>query len=92
MRLIDVKLKCLVEKSSDEIQQQKTSWVALSYVWGTRKIAFLTKETKQAFEKEGYFTPATVPRSIYDVIEVTHGLRERYLWADYLCIIQDLEG
>jgi hypothetical protein len=30
-----------------------------------------------------------IPRAIRDAIEVVHGLNEKYLWVDSLCLIQN---
>lgn len=84
IRLIDVKQKCLIEADSETV-----SWVALSYVWGTKSFPVLKLDMLDEFKKPGAFSEPWVPDTILDAIKVTKGIGERYLWTDSLCIIQN---
>jgi hypothetical protein len=87
--LLDVELGCLVELSGAEAR-----YVALSYVWG--QVADTT-ETKlhnlEKFKQPGSLTAErldiNLPETIRDAIRLLSGLKERYLWVDRLCIVQD---
>jgi hypothetical protein len=90
IRLIDVHLKSIVERSLDErTGQWNVSWVVLSYVWGSTNVNRLTSQTLSEFQTEGFFSPGSVPHTILDAIKVTESLGEQYLWVDSCCIIQD---
>lgn len=64
-----------------------SSWVALSYCWGTDVDFTLTRETYDLLirgcELEKF------PATIRDAIIITRSLGVRYLWVDALCIFQD---
>ena len=85
LRLIDV-----VERRIVEVQMP-TNYVALSYVWGGVPNFRLTTNNLPALSKPGAITKIwhRLPRTIRDAIEVTEGLKERYLWVDSLCLIQN---
>jgi hypothetical protein len=65
--------------------------VALSYVWGKRRVFTTTQgNIKQSMRHGGLRRNLSVlPRTIRDSIELVRNLGERYLWVDALCIIQD---
>ncbi|KAF4633901.1 hypothetical protein G7Y89_g4218 [Cudoniella acicularis] len=86
--LIDVEDCCLVEVYRPE------TYVALSYVWG--KIPGVLETTKGNFDKlrvQGSLTEECnlrcLPKTVKDAITFTKMMRQRYLWVDRLCIIQD---
>lgn len=84
-RVIDVKKRCLVEKSN-------CRFVALSYVWGLNAQSFLlaaTRATIYGMKKEGGLPTSGMPQTIEDAISVCIQMGQSYLWADRLCIIQD---
>lgn len=65
----------------------KSSYLALSYCWGSKQSYILTKNSI-----EGLMSGLNVeflPRTILDAIEVTKTLGFEYLWVDALCIMQD---
>jgi hypothetical protein len=66
-------------------------YVALSYVWGKRRVFTTTQgNIKQSMRHGGLRRNLSVlPRTIRDSIELVRNLGERYLWVDALCIIQD---
>ncbi|CZR61750.1 uncharacterized protein PAC_11647 [Phialocephala subalpina] len=85
--IIDTWRLCLVNGNTG------SPYVALSYVWGTapffkttiRNVARLQSDFALAdsHQKLG------VPRTIEDAIALVGLLKERYLWVDALCIVQD---
>jgi hypothetical protein len=86
---VDTWTNCLVPS------RRGTSYIALSYVWG-RVESFKTKKSMLAELKlpnslSRKHIKKHIPRTIRDAIRVTSILRERYLWVDSLCIIQDDE-
>ena len=68
-------------------------YIALSYVWGSSKFIQTTKETLEKFQKDQAFSSTEdsleIPRTIRDAMTLVGILRERYLWVDSLCIVQD---
>jgi hypothetical protein len=89
IRLIDVRQKCLVEKTTTDLKKENISWLALSYVWGRAKVPVLKKKALKDFLKPGYFTASSVPQTIWDAITLTHDIGEQHLWVDSVCILQD---
>jgi len=90
IRLIDVHLKSLVERSPDGPSGEwNISWVTLNYVWGSTNFNCLQVDTLNKFQTREFFCPGSVPQTILDAIRVTEGLGERYLWVDSCCMIQD---
>ncbi len=83
IRLIDVKEKCVVPATSC------WTYVALSYVWGTRTPPLLTKDTLSQYSIPGSLQQSCIPPTIFDAIQLVFDIGERYLWVDSLCIIQD---
>lgn len=85
MCVIDVQANCLTQIKSSE------TFVALSYVWGQISIPQLTSHNRQILESPGGLKTIEdkMPNTITDAIRLTRLLRERYLWIDSLCIIQD---
>lgn len=85
MCVIDVQANCLTHIKSSE------TFVALSYVWGQISIPQLTSHNRQILESPGGLKTIEdkMPNTITDAIRLTRLLRERYLWIDSLCIIQD---
>lgn len=84
-RLIDVFLECVVEAPKN------SRYVALSYVWGAGPQKFLKADTVKSFMEPGGLSSAKVdlPATIRDSIQACQWLKERYIWVDALCIIQD---
>lgn len=81
--VIDVKSCCVVETPSD------CRYVALSYVWGTAKTLKHVKDNSDALQVQGSLSTLEVPGTIRDSMRLVHGIGERYLWVDALCIVQD---
>lgn len=86
-RVIDVNKLCIVAA--------ETTWryVALSYVWDSldRPRLVLTRDNESLLRRPGELSKArsSIPHSILDAISVVRGLKERYLWVDSLCLVQD---
>jgi hypothetical protein len=85
LRLIDVKKRCLVRAPAFP------RYIALSYVWGKVKLPQTVKSNYQQLTKEQSFSQVGMGMSpiVEDAIQLTESLKERYLWVDQLCIIQD---
>jgi len=87
LRLIDVKEMCIV------YAQPKCIYVALSYVWGSRKNSslILTNHNEDALMQPGALADkqAFIANTIWDSMTVVRKLGERYLWVDSLCLVQD---
>jgi len=87
LRMIDVEKGCVVEVPPD------TKYVALSYCWGSPTIKHLKllKETYDWMTTPGAFLQDLdkIPTTILDAIFLTRQIKEKYIWIDALCIIQD---
>ncbi|KAF2136664.1 uncharacterized protein K452DRAFT_292186 [Aplosporella prunicola CBS 121167] len=67
-------------------------YVALSYVWGSKRDSLhlvATKENIHGMTQRGGVDASRLPATIDDAIEICILLGERYLWVDQLCIVQD---
>jgi Heterokaryon incompatibility protein (HET) len=88
--LIDVDRGKIIAGSTD-----RTRYVALSYVWGEKKMRQeMPRSLKAAVraDENGVETielPNFPPRTIQDAIKVTRRRGYHYLWVDSLCIVQD---
>ncbi|KAI1121539.1 heterokaryon incompatibility protein-domain-containing protein [Nemania abortiva] len=86
-RCIDVEQDCLV------LPPPGCRYVALSYVWGKKKLFSTVKsnvkflEEPHALNKPEYRDQ--IPQTIRDAIQVAKEIQARYLWVDSLCIVQD---
>jgi hypothetical protein len=65
--------------------------MVLSYVWGGAEQVRLTKATIHQFRQPMGLQASfnSIPQTIKDAIELVSKLKEKYLWVDSLCIIQD---
>ena len=81
-KVIDVQAKCIVSLPPG------ADYVALSYVWGKANTVTTTLETLEAFSEANGLSVA-LPRTIADAIYLTEALRQRYIWIDSLCIVQN---
>ena len=86
-RLIDVRECRIVEAS------QNTDYLALSYVWGTDVSLKLTTENVEEISQEGALENPQykLPRTVLDAMTACRKCRQRYLWVDLLCIVQNDE-
>lgn len=86
-RLIDVEERRVVRSKNPPPR-----FLALSYVWGRAP----NQKATRANINQLYLTRALdafdLPPAIRDAMSACRGLRERYLWVDLLCIIQDDPG
>ncbi|KAI8187545.1 hypothetical protein K4K54_010591 [Colletotrichum sp. SAR 10_86] len=83
--LVDVQDMCLVQRDWD------CRYVALSYVWGDL-VAFRSQKTNfPSLQVSGSLNGVIeeIPRVIQDAITFTANIKQRYLWVDSLCIVQD---
>jgi hypothetical protein len=87
--LIDVEKRCLVQRSG------RTSYLALSYVWGeNHQEAFQTTVSNLAnlCQAGAFEIPSNrdrLPETIQDSMILTHKMGLKYLWVDRFCIVQD---
>jgi len=88
-RLIDVEAMCIV------YAPRQCRYIALSYVWGRRNKSrlVLTGDNEEALMEPGALALSeartSIPNTILDAMSVVRKLRERYLWVDSLCLLQD---
>ncbi|KAF2829382.1 HET-domain-containing protein [Ophiobolus disseminans] len=85
-RVVDVLERCVTRLPA------ASPFVALSYVWGTQSVdsqSTSRMETITAYEQVGGLAAAHLPSVINDAMEICLQLKERYLWVDRLCIVQD---
>jgi hypothetical protein len=90
-RLIDVFEARLIERTSP------CDYFALSYVWGgsqntglqTIKRNLDSLRQPSALNRENQNHEEGLPLTILDTIDLCKRLRQRYLWVDRLCIVQD---
>lgn len=66
---------------------QHGSYLTLSYVWGGPQ-PLTTTENIEEYVTQG-LDISKFPQTLQDAVLVTHNIRQRYLWIDALCIIQD---
>ncbi|KAJ9613522.1 hypothetical protein H2200_003464 [Cladophialophora chaetospira] len=83
IRLIDVHREMVVLASQTE------RYVALSYVWGPNTSPMLTRDTVLRYSSPNSLKASTIPKTIFDAIQLVRNIGERYLWVDSLCIVQD---
>ncbi|TVY46199.1 hypothetical protein LOCC1_G004849 [Lachnellula occidentalis] len=67
--------------------EQKESYTALSYCWGSDQEVKTTKQNVLS-RTEG-ITWNILPKTIQDAVRVTQQLGLLFLWVDSLCIVQD---
>ncbi|KAK1705842.1 heterokaryon incompatibility protein-domain-containing protein, partial [Colletotrichum lupini] len=91
--LIDVRAYCLVAVKDDGEEENSSvslyPYVALSYVWGQASSATATLANIAALQSPGALDGQDIPATIWEAMELTRLLGERYLWVDRLCIVQD---
>jgi hypothetical protein len=81
--LIDVVDSCLVNAPSE------CRYIALSYVWGTGAVFKHLQENSTSLRSPGVLNSLPIPMTIRDAMTVVHAIKERYLWVDSICIIQN---
>lgn len=69
-------------------------FVALSYMWqntanSSTDQGHLTRANLAALEAVGGLEGLSLPSNVSDAIALCRALRERFLWVDRLCIVQD---
>lgn len=87
--VVDTWQQCLVRCTLS------TPYVALSYVWGGVPSFMTLRENVNQLKVPNSLAEASIgcslPRTVRDAIHFVQRLRERYLWVDTLCIVQDGE-
>ncbi|KAF2503137.1 HET-domain-containing protein [Lophium mytilinum] len=83
--LIDVKRRCLVERTSN------VHYFALSYVWGRTPQFRTFKATLPELMVDSSLDTLAhlIPKTIKDAIETTRVLGGLLLWVDTLCVVHD---
>lgn len=90
--LVDVKEMCVVP--GDDIAVGSSSFVALSYRWGSQPSVSVAPESMLSLQRPGilddpansWVTPLMTPM-VRHAMYLTSVLGERYLWVDTLCIV-----
>lgn len=84
-RLLDVEKSCIIQAPPG------CRYIALSYVWGGIKQLGLTRANQSALQRPGELRKraSEIPRTVMDAIEFCQKIKERYIWIDTLCILQD---
>ena len=84
-RVIDVIDECVSPQPFD------CGYIALSYVWG--KVQSLQLRVSNIAELEASHSlrkkRSEVAQTILDAMDLVKAMGERFLWVDYLCIVQD---
>ncbi|KAJ8109293.1 hypothetical protein OPT61_g7567 [Boeremia exigua] len=85
-RVIDIDEQCIVE-----IQSKSCDFFALSYVWGLDNSprSKTTKASYASFLSPGALSRVALPQTVRDAMTACAQLKQKYLWADRLCIVQD---
>lgn len=85
VRFIDVKKKCIVERSLD------CSHAALSYVWGKRQQFQLNRKRLKYLQEPQSLLKVWghLSRVVTDAIAACEHLHIPFLWIDTLCIVED---
>jgi hypothetical protein len=85
--LIDTQLNCLVKGGGH------SSYVALSYRWAGASGLQTSLSTLERLQRHGEFESQDIlfkiPATVRNAMSLVRSLRERYLWVDALCIVQD---
>jgi len=88
--LIDINRMCIIQSTTS------MRYIALSYVWGRTTTLQLLKCNLGDFQKKDILRnplySSRLPRTVADAIQLARLLRERYLWVDSFCIVQDDEA
>ncbi|KAA8911739.1 heterokaryon incompatibility protein-domain-containing protein [Sphaerosporella brunnea] len=84
-RMVDVNRMALVDAP-----RKGCRYVALSYLWGSAGGEYQTLLANfEQRRRKGGLESVNLPATITDAIKLVRLLKERYLWIDALCIIQD---
>ena len=65
-----------------------TTYVALSYTWGSVKAPWKTIRSNISTRQHG-FGIQELPKTLVDAVHITCAIQVQYLWVDSICIIQD---
>ncbi|KIV81750.1 hypothetical protein PV11_03912 [Exophiala sideris] len=87
LRLLDVSTMRLIQPEANAAVR----YVALSYVWGTQPFMSLRRANLTEISRNGFVADENLHPAIRDSIQILRGMKQRYLWVDALCIIQDCE-
>lgn len=75
------------------VPSSRQSFIGLSYVWGKTEMFKTASKNLRHLQRPGAFNEARalqqIPKAIRQAIQLVMILKERYLWIDTLCIIQD---
>ncbi|KAF2405389.1 HET-domain-containing protein [Trichodelitschia bisporula] len=77
----------LVDTRTPDFKPYQKSYVALSHRWGLTPT--LTTKSDTLADRMNGIPLNEIPKVFRDAVLVTRRMRERYLWIDSLCIIQD---
>ncbi|TVY87104.1 hypothetical protein LAWI1_G008421 [Lachnellula willkommii] len=71
----------------ETMRSPQDHYLALSYCWGSVKVVKTTLANYEAMKRG--MQVSSIPKTIQDAIKITRRLKQRYLWVDAICIIQD---
>lgn len=77
----------LVETAEESIPDTERRYFALSHCWGTTQIITTTNGNLERHLEDIPFQ--ALSRTFQDAVTTTRRLSFRYLWIDFLCIVQD---
>lgn len=92
-RLLDIgcdnslTIKLFIPSEHPEMLDQP--YVTLSHCWGKGKILRLLQENIESMKNE--ILIESLPKTFQETIVIARRLKQRFLWIDSLCIIQDSE-
>ncbi|KAH7379133.1 heterokaryon incompatibility protein-domain-containing protein [Phaeosphaeria sp. MPI-PUGE-AT-0046c] len=83
--VVDVLRRCIV------LLPPKTTYYALSYVWGMEKESTFRCELSNLhlLKQPGSLTKSILPQTILDAMRTCQQLGQQFLWVDRFCIVQD---
>ena len=84
-RLIDVGLNDTQSPRLVDTAGQTGFYVALSHCWGSSKKQSTGSKINRL---RGTIEPSEIPRCVFDAMNLTRSLGMRYIWIDYLCVVQ----
>ncbi|ELR04906.1 hypothetical protein VC83_02788 [Pseudogymnoascus destructans] len=79
-----VRLRCAVDMNPEE---RTSRYLTLSHRWPKGQLISLTDKTLASFKRG--IPISDLPKTFQDAAQATRQLKERFLWIDSLCIMQD---
>ena len=73
-----------------ESNGEKHAYVCLSYCWGKINTEYVTTKENRPFRNNKIIL-ADLPKTIRDAVNFTRRLKQKFLWVDAICIVQNDE-